>query len=461
MNKKDEIRVLYNQFSSIDFSNQRQRFHIVEKLHQAYFTFNYDSAVFYSRKLVDIANQLGEKGLINVARLRVSETLLASGLFAVVKDSLEEISSAALSDSLRVKYHYLNARLYIDMGNYYQGPFYSEKFSHIISAHLDSAIANAKENTHMQYSLNGLRCIWNNKYEEAKEVFSELFDRFEPTGRQYAVDASTFAFVYSALGEPGKELEWLLKAAVHDSQFGVRHYLKSIEMAAKHHIMLDIHEPIKATGIRRTYPNAMTREGSRGMEFNAWGPDGGNPPEHETILPFTRLLGGPMDFTPGIFDISISNKPNNQVNTTLAKQLALYVVIYSPLHMAADLPENYGGQPAFQFIRDVPVDWEDTEVLNGEIGEYITIARQDRNSDDWFLGSISDEKERTFTVDLDFLEPDTKYKAVFYRDAANAHFKDNPLDIIIEEKEVTSDTSITMHLASGGGHAVHFLKLRE
>jgi alpha-glucosidase len=246
----------------------------------------------------------------------------------------------------------------------------------------------------------------------------------------------------------------------HHGQFGVRHYRKTIETAAKHKIMLSIHEPIKATGIRRTYPNVLAREGSRGMEFNAWGPDGGNPPEHETILPFTRLLGGPMDFTPGIFNISIPENPNNQVNSTLAKQLALYVVIYSPLQMAADLPENYLNQPAFQFIREVPVDWEDTKVLNGEIGEYVTIARKDRHSEDWFLGSISDEQERTFTINLNFLDAGSKYKAVIYRDGVEAHFKDNPLDINIDEVDVTSDTSMQLHLAPGGGQAVHFSKLK-
>jgi alpha-glucosidase len=166
-----------------------------------------------------------------------------------------------------------------------------------------------------------------------------------------------------------------------------------------------------------------------------------------------------MDFTPGIFDITLPENPNNQVNTTLAKQLALYVVIYSPLHMAADLPENYEGQPTFQFVRDVPVDWEDTKVLNGEIGEYVTIARQDRNSEDWFLGSITDEQERSLTVELDFLDPEAKYKAVIYRDGAEAHYKDNSLDIRIEEKEVTAGMSITLQLAAGGGQAVHFSKL--
>lgn len=245
----------------------------------------------------------------------------------------------------------------------------------------------------------------------------------------------------------------------HHSQFGVRHYRKSIETAARHHIMLDIHEPIKDTGIRRTFPNIMTREGSRGMEFNAWSTDGGNPPEHETILPFTRLLAGPMDFTPGIFNISIPENKDNQVNTTLAKQLALYVVIYSPLQMAADLPENYVDQPAFRFIREVPVDWDDTRVLNGEIGEYVTIVRKDRNSDCWFLGSITDEQVRVFTVNLDFLDHDARYKAVVYSDGPQAHYKNNPLAIQIEEREVTSEQSLTINLAPGGGQAISFEKL--
>ncbi|HMJ19709.1 MAG TPA: glycoside hydrolase family 97 catalytic domain-containing protein, partial [Gemmatimonadaceae bacterium] len=176
----------------------------------------------------------------------------------------------------------------------------------------------------------------------------------------------------------------------HYSQFMVRHYRKSVETAAKYHIMMDIHEPIHDTGERRTYPNMMSREGARGQEYNAWGGEGGNPPEHETNLYFTRMLAGPMDFTPGIFDLQIergTGRPRrveeSRPRTTLAKQLALYVVIYSPLQMAADLPENYEGKPAFQFIRDVAVDWEMSKTIDGAIGDYVIVARKAKNSNDW------------------------------------------------------------------------------
>src|SRR2546428_9405111 len=191
----------------------------------------------------------------------------------------------------------------------------------------------------------------------------------------------------------------------HWSQFMVNHYRHVVEKAAQYHIMLDVHEPIQDTGERRTYPNMMSREGARGQEYNAWGGEGGNPPEHETILFFTRLLDGPMDVTPGIFDIMIK-RPTGEPRrvedphprTTLAKQLALYVVIYSPLQMAADLPENYEHQPALQFIRDVAVDWDTSRVIDGKIGDYVIVARRQRNSRQWFLGAITDEQARTFGV---------------------------------------------------------------
>jgi alpha-glucosidase len=244
-------------------------------------------------------------------------------------------------------------------------------------------------------------------------------------------------------------LEW------HHGQYMVRHYRKVIETAARYHIMLDVHEPIKDTGIRRTYPNMMTREGARGQEYNAWDAEGGNPPEHTTILPFTRMLAGPFDFTPGIFDLYFEEyKPANRINTTLAKQLALYVVIYSPLHMAADLPENYEGHPAFQFIVDVPVDWRDTRVLHAEIGDYVTIARQDRNSDDWYIGSITDEEGRTLAAPLAFLEPGREYVAQIYADATGADWESNPLDIDIYEALVDRDTTLELSLAPGGGQAI-------
>src|ERR687889_302474 len=191
----------------------------------------------------------------------------------------------------------------------------------------------------------------------------------------------------------------------------VDHYRRVIEAAARYGIMLDVHEPMHDTGERRTYPNMMSREGSRGQEYNAWSGDGGNPPEHETILFFTRMLSGPMDFTPGIFDLFLESSGQKRTpeqsrpRTTLAKQLALYVVLYSPLHMAADLPENYAGKPAFKFIRDVAVDWDTTRVITGAIGDYVVVARRQKGAPTWFLGAITDEEARTFTVPLSFLAP--------------------------------------------------------
>ena len=251
-------------------------------------------------------------------------------------------------------------------------------------------------------------------------------------------------------------LEW------HHGKYMVRHYRKVVETAARYHIMLDVHEPIKDTGIRRTYPNMMTREGARGQEYDAWSEDGGNQPEHTTILPFTRMLAGPFDFTPGIFDLLFDEyRPKNRVNTTLAKQLALYVVIYSPLHMAADLPENYEGHPAFQFIVDVPVDWQDTKALHAKIGDYVTIARQDRNSEDWYIGSITDEDGRTLEAPLSFLEPGKKYVAEVYADAADADWESNPLAIDIYEALVDRGTTLRLRLAPGGGQAIRIRPATE
>jgi alpha-glucosidase len=248
----------------------------------------------------------------------------------------------------------------------------------------------------------------------------------------------------------------------HHGQFMVRHYRKVVEEAAKHKLMLDVHEPIKPTGIRRTYPNMMSREGARGQEYNAWSDDGGNPPEHETILPFTRLLAGPMDFTPGIFDLLfVKDRPNNRVNTTLAKQLALYVVIYSPLVMVPDLPENYAAHPdAFQFIRDVPTDWEDTRVLNAKIGDYVTIVRKQRDGEDWYLGSVTDEQGRTLEAPLTFLDPDRSYTAEIYRDTDDADWQTKPLAYTIENLKVDSNTVLPLRLAPGGGEAIRFTPVK-
>ncbi|MCB9850455.1 MAG: glycoside hydrolase family 97 protein [Phycisphaerales bacterium] len=253
------------------------------------------------------------------------------------------------------------------------------------------------------------------------------------------------------IDENGKEQrEW------HHGQYMVRHYRKVVECAARHHVMLDVHEPIKDTGIRRTWPNMMTREGACGQEFNAWGGEKRNKPNHTTILPFTRLLAGPMDFTPGIFDVLFEKyNGDNRVSTTVAKQLALYVVLYSPLQMAADLPENYLARPEpFQFIKDVPTDWKITKVLNGEIGEYVTIARQDRNSNNWYVGSITNEKSRDFDIALDFLAEGHSYKAQIYHDGEGADWKTNPLPVTIDKKLVTSSDSLRIKLAPGGGTAI-------
>jgi len=256
--------------------------------------------------------------------------------------------------------------------------------------------------------------------------------------------------------------EEILSKEWHHGQFMVRHYRKAVETAVKYGIMIDAHEPIKPTGIRRTWPNMMTREGARGQEYNAWEYHGGNPPEHTTILPFTRLLAGPFDHTPGIFDLTFEEaKPDNRVKTTLVKQLALYVTIYSPLHMAADLVENYEGHPCFQFIEDVPTDWEETIVLNASIGDYVTIARKDRNSEDWYLGSITDENKRSFRVNLDFLDEDKTYIAEIYADSADGDWLTNPYAYDIREKSVKKGDFLKINLAAGGGQAIRFVATTE
>lgn len=246
--------------------------------------------------------------------------------------------------------------------------------------------------------------------------------------------------------------------AWHEGQAMNQHHLRVIEAAARHRISINAHEPTKDTGLRRTYPNMITREGARGMEFSAWG-DPGNPPEHEANLVFTRLLAGPMDYTPGIF--GMRTRSPQGIQTTWAKQLALYVVIYSPLVMAADLLEHYEANPRpFQFIRDVPADWAETVVLNGEIGDYVTIARKDRASENWYLGSLTDEEGRVLETPLSFLTPGRRYRAQIYRDGPDADYRGRAEDIVIEERVVTSRDTLTLRLAPGGGQAIRFVALR-
>jgi alpha-glucosidase len=246
----------------------------------------------------------------------------------------------------------------------------------------------------------------------------------------------------------------------HDGQFMVNEYLRNVKAAAKRQISINTHEPVKDTGLRRTYPNWIAREGARGQEYNAWGTPP-NPPEHTTILPFTRMLSGPMDFTPGIFDMSFNGLDGeNRPRTTLAKQLALYVVIYSPIQMAADLPKNYlAKMDAFQFIKDVPTDWQQSKALAGEVGEYVVIARQQRDSQDWFLGALTDEKARTVKVKLDFLTPGKKYQAQIYRDGKNADWQTKPYEVIIEQREVSASDVLELPLATSGGAAARFKAL--
>ncbi len=250
------------------------------------------------------------------------------------------------------------------------------------------------------------------------------------------------------------------KGEYHDGQWMVNHYQKVVEKAAASQVAVNVHEPIKPTGLRRTYPNLISGEGVRGQEFNAWASDGGNPPEHLPIVAFTRMLAGPIDYTPGIFDITLPAKKNNQVNSTLAQQLALYVVIYSPIQMAADLPENYVNKPAFQFIREVGVDWEKTVVLNGEVGDFVTIAREERQTGNWFVGGITDENARDISVNFSFLEKGKKYKASIYQDGKTAHYKNNPTSVEILQEEIDSSTTKTFKLAEGGGFAITLKPLK-
>ena len=249
----------------------------------------------------------------------------------------------------------------------------------------------------------------------------------------------------------------------HDGQFMVNEYLHSVTTAAKYQISINTHEPIKDTGLRRTYPNWIAREGARGQEFNAWGTPP-NPPEHTAILPFTRMLAGPMDFTPGVFDMGFNGlgDKTNRPQTTLAKQLALYVVLYSPIQMAADLPKNYQANlPAFQFIKDVPVDWQESKAIAGEIGDYVVFARQERDGNDWYVGALTDEKSRTITIDLDFLDTSKQYQAQIYRDGPHAEWVNNPYAMVIENKTVSAKESLTIKLATSGGVAIRFKALDE
>lgn len=301
---------------------------------------------------------------------------------------------------------------------------------------------------------------YENQLEAGLDLVKKIGSHYVKTG--YVSDAGDAVWVDS---------KGIRHYEYYDSQRMIDHHLKVIKAAAERRIAMDTHEPVKDTGLRRTYPNWMSREGARGMEFNAWGTPP-NPPSHEAMLSFTALLAGPFDYTPGIFDLRPNERPpvrpdmprgdpKNRPQTTLAKQLATYVTIYSPLQMAADLPENYEKRlDAFQFIKDVEADWEQSIALDGDVGQWIAMARQGRKSKEWFLGALTDENPRDVSLALSFLEPGKKYRAQVYRDGPHAHWDYNPYDIVIEEKVVTGGDTFAVHLAASGGVAVRFIPVK-
>jgi hypothetical protein len=248
----------------------------------------------------------------------------------------------------------------------------------------------------------------------------------------------------------------------HYSQWIVNHYLYAVQKAADYHIMVNAHEAVRPTGLARTWPNMIGNESARGTEYQAFG---GSKPNHVAVLPFTRLIGGPMDYTPGIFEMDISKiNPQNKshCNSTLANQLALYLTMYSPLQMAADLPENYNRFPdAFQFIKDVAVDWDDSKYIEAEPGEYITVARKAKKTGKWFLGSVGGENPRTSNISFDFLEPGKTYVATIYADAPNADYKTNPQAYTIRKISVTNKSKLSQFVTAGGGYAISFVEANK
>jgi len=252
------------------------------------------------------------------------------------------------------------------------------------------------------------------------------------------------------------------RGETHYGQYMINHYNYAIKKAAEYKIMINAHEAVRPTGIARTYPNLLANESARGTEYQAFG---GSKPNHTTILPFTRQIGGPMDYTPGIFEMDISKlNPYNgsKVNTTLANQLGLYVVMYSPLQMAADLPENYMRfMDAFQFIKDVPVEWSKSIYLEAEPGEYITIARKDKNSDSWYIGNSNGYDERTSTISLAFLDTNTTYKAIMYKDGNDANYSSNPQSYVIDSEFVNSNDTLMINTVPAGGFAIQLSPIKE
>ncbi len=291
----------------------------------------------------------------------------------------------------------------------------------------------------------GIKIIMHHETSASATNYERFLDPAFKLMKQYGYDAVKTGYVGNIIP----------RGEHHYSQWMVNHYQRVVDKAAEYQIMVNSHESVRPTGLNRTYPNWIAAEAARGTEFEAMG---GNNPDHQTILPFTRFMGGPMDYTPGIFQTQYSYyDPNskNHANTTLAKQLGLYVVMYSPLQMACDLPENYEKQlDAFQFIKDVAVDWDDTKILAAEPGDYINTARKAKNSENWFVGGVTDENARDFTVDFSFLDKNKKYEATIYEDGKDADYINNPQSYHIYKKTVTSSTKLPVHLARSGGYAI-------
>jgi alpha-glucosidase len=303
----------------------------------------------------------------------------------------------------------------------------------------------------------GVRLIGHHETSASIAVYERQLGPALDLARDMNMEAIKTGYVADAGGvqaidaDGRKTFEW------HEGQVMSRHHLKVVEEAAKRRIAINPHEPIKDTGLRRTYPNWVSREGQRGMEYNAWG-EPKNPPHYDTELVFTRMLAGPMDFTPGI--LSLMGRGNTPIPSTLARQLAYYVTIASPIQMAADLPENYEKNlAAFQFIKDVAVDWDDTRMLEGAVGDYAVFARKERGKPTWFLGGITDEEGRDLDLALNFLEPGRRYRAEIYRDGDGADFRTNPRAIAIEKRNVTAADRMKVRMAPGGGFAVRFVRL--
>ncbi|RXM45457.1 glycoside hydrolase family 97 protein [Flavobacterium sp. YO64] len=294
-----------------------------------------------------------------------------------------------------------------------------------------------------------IKLIMHHETSGAVRNYERHMDAAYKLMKQYGYDAVKSGYVGNILplGE------------THYSQWTNNHYQYAIEKAADYQIMVNAHEAVRPTGIARTYPNLIGNESARGTEYQAFGNDRNNA-NHVTILPFTRLIGGPMDYTPGIFEMDVTN--GSHVNATIANQLALYVTMYSPLQMAADFPENYERfADAFQFIKDVAVDWNDSRYLEAEPGQYITVARKAKGTDNWFLGNVNGETGRVSTIDLGFLEKGKKYTATIYADAKDANYKNNTQAYTIRKVVVTSNSKISQYSAPGGGYAISFYPIAD